>query len=130
MKLLSLIAAAGLLVSPAAAQNVDWGDAPRVEIRILGNRYDPATVRLAAGQPVVLRIHNLSRDSHVFSARGFFDAALVRPEDRSVVTGGAVDLEGRETREVALVPVVGRFAVRCSQQYHETLGEKGAIFVE
>ena len=130
MKLLSLIAAAGLLVSPAAAQNVDWGGAPRVEIRISGNRYHPATVRLAAGQPVVLRIHNLSRDSHVFSARGFFDAALVRPEDRSVVTGGAIDLEGREAREVALVPAAGRYEARCSQQYHETLGEKGVILVE
>lgn len=130
MKLLSLTAAAALLASPGAAQDIDWRDVPRKEISISGNRYNPATIRLGAGQPVVLRIHNVSRDSHVFSARDFFAAAIVRLEDRSVVTGGAVDLEARETREIGLVPAAGRFAVRCSQQYHETLGERGAILVE
>lgn len=130
MKLLSLMAAAVFLVSPASAQQVDWASVPRVEVRIASNRYYPATINLAAGQPVVLRLRNISRDTHVFSSRKFFGAARLRPEDRVVVTGGAVDLEGRETREVGLIPAHGRYPVQCTQQFHEPWGEKGLILVQ
>lgn len=130
MRRLLLVPALAALAIPAAAQAPDWRDIPRIELRIGGSRYYPATVQLAAGEPIVLRVTNLSDDTHVISARQFFDAAVVRPEDRSVVAGGAIDLEGRESRELALVPAAGRYELTCSQQWHEMMGEKAEIIVQ
>ncbi len=119
-----------LLAAPAAAQDVDWSQVPRVEIVLANFEFSPAEIHLKAGRPVVLLLRNASPNTHAFSSRAFFKAADVRPADRRMVAGGAIDLAGGEIREVAIVPRAGRYRVVCTQQYHETLGMTAAILVD
>ena len=125
-----LLASALLFASPAAAQEIDWSKAPRVEIVLSNFSFRPGEIRLPAGQPVVLHFRNESPDTHNFTARKFFREADVRRADRRSVAGGTIDLGGREEREVALVPKAGRYPVTCTQQYHETLGMTAEVVVE
>lgn len=129
MGIFALLALAIAAAAPAPA-GIDWGNAPQVEIRIASNGYYPDELRLKAGEPVVLRIRNLTRDTHIFSARQFFEAAALRREDSGVVAGGAIDIEGEETRVIGLVPSAGTYTLSCTQPYHEVLGEKARIVVD
>ncbi len=116
--------------SPAAAQAPDWSRAPRVEITLSSFDYRPRAIRLRAGQPVRLHLVNRSRGGHDFTAREFFAAATVRPADRGAIGNGRIDLKGRESREIALVPRAGRYTVKCTHTFHTTLGMTGEIIVE
>ena len=113
-------------IAAATAPAPDWSRAERVEIELSSFDYRPRTVRLRAGQPVVLHLVNRSGGGHDFTARAFFAAAaLSRP-----VPGGRIDLKGGESRDVALVPKAGRYKVKCTHAFHSTLGMTGEIVVE
>ena len=126
----ALFASMLVIAAPAAAQEIDWSRAPHVDIVLANFRFDPEEIRLPAGQPVVLRFRNASPNSHSFSARDFFKAADIRKEDRRSVMGGAIDFARGEMREVALVPKAGQYKVKCTHQYHETLGMTARIVVD
>ena len=115
-----------LMPAPAAAQT-DWSRAQRVEVRLSSFDYDPEAIRLRAGQPVVLRLVNSGGGSHNFSAPSFFAAAR---DVAGPVAGGAVEVRGRQTVEVRLVPAAGRYRLRCTHIFHTTLGMRGTIVVE
>ncbi len=119
-----------LMASPAVAQAPDWSRAPRVEITLSSFNYGPRAIRLRAGQPVRLHLVNKSGSGHDFTAREFFAAATVRSADRPAIGNGRIDLKGRESREIALVPRAGRYKVRCTHTLHTALGMTGEIVVE
>src|SRR5688500_7910212 len=94
----AIIAAIALTV-PADAQ--DWSRAQRVEVKLANFSYSPKTIRLRAGQPVVLHLVNTSSGGHDFTARKFFAAATVRPQDRAAVAGGRVEVRKRGSVDIA-----------------------------
>ncbi|HKR25528.1 MAG TPA: cupredoxin domain-containing protein [Allosphingosinicella sp.] len=103
-------------------------DAPReVEVRLSNFAFAPETVRLRAGEPVVLRLVNGGSGGHNFSAREFFAAAqgVAGP-----VENGTVELPGHRSVEVRLTPTRGSYRLRCTHTLHSTFGMTGRIVVE
>ncbi len=125
-------AAVLLLALPvsAMAQEPDWSTAPTVTVTLSSFDYTPATIRLRAGEPVILRLVNTSSKGHDFTAPEFFAAAVVRPQDRALLAKGKIELGGRVAREVALRPAAGRYRLRCTHFMHSAFGMKGEIVVE
>ena len=115
--------------APAVAQP-DWSRAARVEVRLDNFSYAPRTIRLRAGQPVVLRLVNTASGGHDFTARAFFDAAEIRAEDRAAIDKGGVEVPGGQSREIALSPKAGRYPLKCGHAFHKMLGMSGEIVVE
>ncbi|MGQ0559810.1 MAG: cupredoxin domain-containing protein [Sphingosinicella sp.] len=111
-----LVAASGAAAQP---------DTRTVEVQLSSFRFEPRTLRLAAGQPVTLRLVNSGRGGHNFSAPEFFAAARgSRP------SGGAVEVPSRSTVNVSVIPARGRYRLRCTHTLHSTLGMRGQIIVE
>ena len=119
-----------LLAAPAAAAQTDWGHAQAVDVRLSSFDFNPDSIRLRAGQPVVLRLVNASGGGHNFSAPQFFATSQVEGADRANIRRGAVEVPGRETREIHLVPQRGRYRLRCTHAFHTTFGMSGEIIVE
>ena len=115
------------ILTTAASAETDWSRTRVVEVRLSSFAFDPATVRLRAGQPIRLRLVNAAGGSHNFSAPQFFAAARVEP---GPVRGGRVELGGRATAEVRLVPTAGRYRLRCTHTLHTALGMRGEIVVD
>ena len=116
--LLSLLA----LPAAAAAQ-----PAATVEIRLSNFDFTPSTIRLHAGQPVVLHLVNAAHGGHNFSAPEFFAAAS---GVSGPVTGGKVELHGNQSVEVHLTPARGHYHLRCTHTMHTAFGMSGEIEVE
>ena len=122
------VLAALALAAPAAAQ--DWSRAQRVEVKLANFSYSPKTIRLRAGRPVVLHLVNTSSAGHDFTARQFFAAATVRPQDRAAVAEGRVEVRKRGSVDIALVPRAGRYPLKCSHTLHKAFGMSGTIVVD
>ena len=118
--LLALLALAAPALAPAQPARV-------VEVELSSFDFDPDTIRLRAGEPVTLRLINRGDGGHNFVARDFFAAAS---GVSGPVVDGAVELDGGETADVRLVPVRGRYRLRCTHAFHSTLGMRGRIVVE
>ena len=126
LPILAIVTALGIPMSAAPAQP-DWGRATRVTVELSSFAYAPRTISLPAGRPVVLHLVNTGSGGHDFTARKFFAAAVIRPGDVAKVRKGSVEVPGRASVEVAVVPGAGRFALRCGHAFHALLGMKGAI---
>lgn len=108
---------------PAAAQ-----DRPQtIEIHLSSFAFEPRLIRLRAGAPVLLHLVNTGRGGHNFSAPEFFAAAgaVAGP-----VRQGAVEVGGRQSADVRLVPAAGRYRLRCTHTLHSSFGMRGEIVVE
>ena len=104
--------------------------AAAVEIELSSFKFRPATLQLEHGRDYVLHFVNTSSGGHDFSARSFFDAATIAPEDRAKLDKGSVDLEGGEEARIHLTaPAPGHYKVRCSHFMHSTMGMTGEIVV-
>ena len=115
-----LLAALTAPAAPAAA-------AAAVEIRLSSFAFAPDTVRLKAGEPVVLHLVNAGRGGHDFAAPQFFAAA------RGVsgpVRKGKVEVAGHGSADVRLTPARGTYKLRCSHTLHSTFGMSGTIVVD
>jgi plastocyanin len=128
LPLLALTLLAGL-ASPAAAQP-DWSRAQRVTVMLSSFKFAPATLRLRAGQPVILHLENAGSGGHDFSAPAFFKGATVRPQDAGKAAGGSVDVDGHASVDIALVPAAGTYPLRCTHAFHSMFGMKGSIVVQ
>lgn len=120
-----------LLAAPAASPPAQT---PRlVEVELSSFDFDSDTIRPRAGEPVVLRLVNLSGGGHNFVAPEFFAAAT---GVRGPVRNGGVELRGHQSgtvyqsAEAYLVPARGRYRLRCTHALHSTLGMRGRIVVE
>ncbi len=114
---------------PAAAAP-EWRQSRDYEVRIADMDFEPQTIRLKAGEPVRLRLVNISEASHSFSAGGFFSRAQLRNRDKRLVSGGSVTVPAGDVREVLLVPAAGRYRARCGNLLHRILGMSSEIVVE
>jgi uncharacterized cupredoxin-like copper-binding protein len=131
MTRLRLLAPA-LLCLPYAvlAQAPDWAQAQRVEVKLSSFAFTPSTLHLRAGRPVILHLVNTGSGGHDFTAPKFFAAAQLRPRDRAAVGKGSVELRGRQSADIALVPRAGRYPLKCSHSFHKTFGMSGQILVD
>jgi plastocyanin len=78
----------------------------------------------------VLHLVNAASGGHNFAAPAFFAAARVDPRSAGAVRRGTVDVRGRSSVDVRLVPAAGRYRLRCTHMFHSTFGMNGEIVVE
>ena len=116
-----------LLTLPSAASTQPAADARRAEVRLSSFDFSPETIRLRAGEPVLLHLVNTGSGGHNFSAPSFFAAArgISGP-----VARGAVEVPGHGSVDVRLIPARGSYRLRCTHTLHSTFGMRGRIVVE
>ena len=128
-----LLAATFLALALAAAPAggaPEWRQSRDVEVRLSSFDIEPGEIRLRAGEPVRLRLVNVSQGDHSFSADDFFRAAQLRSRDARAVAGGSIDVPAGDVREVVLAPAAGRYSARCGNFLHWILGMRSEIIVE
>ena len=123
--LVILLAAAAAV--PAASQPPQ---AASVTVRLTSFDFTPSTIRLAAGRPIVLHLVNAASGGHDFSAPAFFAAARIDPASAGRIRRGGVEVRGRSSVELRLVPAAGRYRLRCTHFLHSTFGMTGEIVVQ
>ena len=101
--------------------------ATSVEIRLSNFDFTPSTIRLRAGEPVVLHLVNTAHGGHNFAAPEFFAAAS---GVSGPVRGGKVELGGNQSVDVRLTPARGHYRLRCTHTMHTAFGMSGEIVVE
>jgi plastocyanin len=126
MRSLALLSAILILPAVAAAQ----APARTVHVQLSSFKFRPQTLRLRAGQPVVLHLVNTGSGGHNFAAPSFFAAARVAPESAGRISGGAIEVPSRSAVDVRLVPARGTYRLRCTHTLHSTFGMRGRIVVE
>jgi plastocyanin len=120
-------AIAAVAAPPTAAQPA----AQTVEIALSNFRFTPASIRLEHGREYRLHFVNRSGGGHDFSAKSFFGAAQVAPEDRGKLSDGRVALSGHEEATIRLTaPAAGHYKVSCTHFMHSTFGMTGEIVVD
>jgi len=112
-----------VLACPAAAQP----EARTVEINLSNFDFTPSTIRLRAGEPIVLHLVNTAHGGHNFAAPEFFAAAS---GVSGPVTDGKVELHGEQSVDVRLTPARGHYRLRCTHMMHTAFGMSGDIEVE
>ena len=114
-----------MLAVPGAA--VGQQAAATVEVRLSSFDFTPKTIRLRAGQPIVLHLVNTGRGGHNFAAQKFFAAAsgVSGPVQR-----GRVEVQGHQSADIRLTPARGTYKVRCTHSLHSAFGMTGSIIVE
>ena len=100
-----------------------------MEVRLTSFDFTPAEIRLAAGQPVVLRLTNPGSGGHNFSAPQFFAAAQVAG-GQNAIHNGTIEVPSHQTVSVRLTPQRGNYRLRCTHTLHTTFGMRGRIIVE
>ena len=121
----SLLIAMLLVAAPAATAQERSGTRT-VEVQLSNFDFSPATIRLRAGEPVVLRLVNAGRSGHNFSAPQFFAAAT---DVSGAVRNGKVEVAGRQSRDVRLTPARGTYRLSCTRTLHTAFGMSGQIVV-
>jgi plastocyanin len=120
-----------LAAAPATAQREpEWRTAPEYDVLFRPFAFEPRTIRLQAGQPVVLRFVNGGRATHSFYAPRFFRAARLRRGDEDLALSGRFRLAPGERRTIALVPARGRYPVSSYNFVQRVLGMRALIIVE
>ena len=118
------------MASPSAAQPVSRPGPPVVTMTLSNFHFSPDQIHLVAGQPVVLRLINSGGGGHDFTAPEFFARSTIDPADRAIIDRGRVRLARGEQKILHLVPVAGRYRLKCSHAFHSMLGMTGAIVVD
>ena len=125
--------AAGLLAAsvsshaPAVAQ---FGGATEQRVALSSFDFTPHELHLRAGRPTTLVLTNVASGGHDFSAPEFFAAARVEAGDAALIDDGEIEVPGKSTRTVHLVPAAGSYRLTCTHTLHAAFGMKGTIVVE
>ena len=119
LAILSLLALPAVTAAQPAAQSV--------EIDLSNFDFTPSTIRLRAGEPVVLHLVNTAHGGHNFAAPEFFAAAS---GVSGPVTDGKVELHGEQSVDVHVTPARGHYHLRCTHTMHTAFGMSGEIEVE
>jgi uncharacterized cupredoxin-like copper-binding protein len=121
--------AAGLIACCPASQLAAQATAEqRVELSSFD--FTPHELHLRAGQPTTLVLTNVASGGHDFAAPEFFAAARVEPGDSALIDDGEIEVPGKSTRTVHLVPSAGTYKLTCTHTLHAMFGMKGTIVVE
>ena len=138
IRILTAAAPAVLLAACATSQSItpqiapastSFADAQRIEVRLDDFKFEPSTVHLPAGKPIVLALTSVSGNGHNFAAPTFFAAAQVAQSDAVVIADGKVEVAGGDTVEIRLIPAAGGYNVDCTHLGHAVLGMTGSIVV-
>lgn len=119
-----MIAAACSALAPvpsAAAQPA------ALTVDIASYSFAPKPIQLAAGKPVTLTFANHSGSGHDFTAKEFFAASTIIA---GAAPGGRINLAGRETKSITLVPKAGTYMAHCSHFLHASMGMTDQIIVQ
>ncbi len=139
MRTIAPLAALGLLAGCAASHaiqpqlapaSVNFGGATVARVQLDNFDFAPRQIHLRAGRPYQLELANVASGGHDFAAPEFFAAARIAPADAALVTAGEVDVPGRTTRTVHLVPAAGTYKLVCTHLGHALLGMTGTIVVD
>jgi plastocyanin len=116
-----------ILAASGTATAQQAGGARTVEVQLSSFDYAPSTIRLKAGEPVVLRLVNTGKGGHNFAAPQFFAAAggVSGPVQR-----GRVEVGGHQSADVRLTPARGTYKLKCTHTLHSAFGMTGSIVVE
>lgn len=125
-----LVPALLLLAAAPAGGAPEWRQSRDFEVRLSSFDIEPGTMRLRAGEPLRLRLVNVSQGDHSFSAGEFFERAQIRNRDRQALSDGSITVRANDVREVVLVPAAGRYSARCGNFIHWILGMRSEIIVE
>ena len=129
MRSIQTALAAGLVACCAGSQAVaQSGAEQRVELSNFD--FTPHEIHLRAGQGATLVLTNTASGGHDFAAPEFFAAARIEPADAALVEHGEIDVPGKSTRTVHLVPAAGTYKLTCTHTMHAMFGMKGTIVVE
>jgi uncharacterized cupredoxin-like copper-binding protein len=101
--------------------------ATTVEITLSNFDFTPSTIRLRAGEPVVLHLVNSAHGGHNFAAPEFFAAAS---GVSGPVANGKVELHGNQSVDIHVTPARGHYHLRCTHTMHTAFGMSGEIEVE
>ena len=103
---------------------------PEQRVELSNFDFAPREIHLRAGQAVTLVLANVASGGHDFSAPEFFAAARVEPGDVGLIDDGEIEVPGKSTRIVHLVPAAGTYKLTCTHTFHAAFGMKGTIVVE
>ena len=123
----SLLLAATIIAlgGPAIAQH----PAP-LNVQLSNYKFTPKNIVLDHGRPYVLLLANAAGGGHDFTAREFFAAAAVSPEDRRYISDGEVEVPPGQVREIHLTaPAAGKYSLKCTHSLHKLMGMSGKIIV-
>lgn len=98
-------------------------------VQMANFRFTPSQIELKANTRLVLRLRNESGTAHSFSAPEFFAAAHVDAGSAALVRAGRIEVPAHQTVDVELVPVAGRYPLKCSHTFHSFFGMRGIIVV-
>ncbi|MEL1250620.1 plastocyanin/azurin family copper-binding protein [Aurantiacibacter gilvus] len=127
--LLASCATTYAITPQVAPASTDFATAQRVEVHLDNFSFEPRSISLAAGRPVVLVLINDAEGGHNFSAPAFFGDAQVAAEDAARIAGGYVEVHGGTNVELRLIPAAGGYDVDCTHLGHSVLGMSGSIVV-
>jgi plastocyanin len=116
-----------VLSAPVAAAAQEAGRARIVEVRLSNFDFAPNSIRLRAGEPIVLHLVNTANGGHNFSAPEFFAAAT---GVSGPVRNGKIEIRGHQSVDVRLTPRRGSYRLRCTHTLHTTFGMSGEIVVQ
>ncbi len=125
----SLALCLALITAPALAAP-EWRQARDYEVRLSSYDIAPRVMRVRAGEPLRLRLVNVSGQPHSFDADGFFSRAQLRGREARVVRGGKVIVPAGDVREILLVPAAGRYSAYSGSVLGRLLGMSSRIIVE
>ena len=122
---LPLLLAATLVASPALAQ------APTpITVHLSSFSFAPDALALTHGQHYTLTLVNDAGGGHSFGAKEFFSAATIEPKDLALISKGAVEVPGGESRTIHFTaPAIGIYKLKCTHTLHSAFGMKGQIVV-
>jgi len=114
----------------AATQASAPAGAEAINISLSDYAFAPAALNLKAGTAYHLHFTNAGTKDHDFTAREFFAAAQVAPEDQAKIKRGTVEVEKGKEVDVTVTPGAGNYKVSCTHFMHSAMGMHGTITVQ
>ena len=135
INLAALVIALATLGHGAWAQQADVQAAPptggeAINILLSDYAFAPAALNLKAGTAYHLHFTNAGTKDHDFTAREFFAASQVAPEDQAKIKRGTVEVEKGKDIDVTVTPGAGNYKVTCTHFMHSAMGMHGTITVQ
>lgn len=117
-----------VFATPAAAQPA--APPAAIEVELSNFRFTPQTLSLSSDRDYLLTLVNSGSGGHSFSARDFFNAARVDPNDAALVRGGTVEVPGGSRVTLRLhTGAAGSYRLVCGHAMHKLMGMTGRIEV-
>lgn len=132
---------AALVIALAAASHGAWAQqadaqaatptsAEPINISLSDYAFAPAALNLKAGTAYHLHFINAGSKDHDFTAREFFAASQVAPEDQAKIKRGTVEIEKGKEVDLTVTPGAGNYKVTCTHFMHSSMGMHGTITVQ